>query len=64
MLGSFHPDPSLIIITYCSTAIRIREYSAMDCSRTGGPFYGGFTFFRPYLIAQSLGLFHRKPPEF
>ena len=48
-----HPDPSLIIITYCSTAIRI-------CSRTGGPFYRGFTFFRLYLIAQSLGLFHRN----
>ena len=55
---------SLIIITYCSTAIRICEYSDTDCSRTGGPFYGGFAFFRLYLIAQSLGLFLRKPPEF
>ena len=64
MLGPFHPDPSLIIITYCLTAIRICEYSAMYCSRTGEPFYGGFTFFRLYLIAQSLGLFHRKSPEF
>ena len=53
----FHPDPSLIIITYCLTAIQI-------CSRMGGPFYGGFTFFRLYLIAQSLGLFCRKPPVF
>ena len=53
----FHPDPSLIIITYCLTVIQI-------CSRMGGPFYRGFTFFRLYLIAQSLGLFHRKPPEF
>ena len=58
------PLPSLIIIAYCSTVIRICEYSAMDCSRTGGPFYGGFAFIRLYLIAQSLGLFHRKPPEF
>ena len=63
-VAPFHPDPSLIIITYFSTAIRICKYSAMDCSRTGVPFYGGFTFFRLYLIAQSLGLFIRKPPEF
>ena len=53
----FHPDPLLIIITYCSTAIWI-------CSRMGGPFYGGFTFFWLYLIAQNLGLFHRKPLGF
>ena len=58
------PLLKLIIVTYCSTASRICEYPAMDRSRTGGPFYGGFAFFRLNLIAQSLGLFHRKPPEF
>ena len=52
------PLPSLITITYCLTVIWICEYSAIDCSRMGGPFYRGFAFFRLYLIPRSLGLFH------